>query len=147
MPGIVATMRNEIIELGGEVRFGTRLVDWEFQEGAISSVSLEQVEKGTIYAQPVSKVVLACGHSARDVFDLCKRSDFAMEQKPFSVGVRIEHPQKVINSAQWGKAANHPALGAAEYNLRFICRMAEAFTLFACVQVAKWLRLPVKKAA
>ena len=117
LPGIVATMRNEIIELGGEVRFGTRLVDWEFQEGAISSVSLEQVEKGTIYAQPVSKVVLACGHSARDVFDLCKRSDFAMEQKPFSVGVRIEHPQKVINSAQWGKAANHPALGAAEYKL------------------------------
>ena len=117
LPGIVATMRNEIIELGGEVRFGTRLVDWEFQEGAISSVSLEQVEEGTIYAQPVSKVVLACGHSARDVFDLCKRSDFAMEQKPFSVGVRIEHPQKVINSAQWGKAANHPALGAAEYKL------------------------------
>ena len=106
------------------------MVDWEFQEGAISSVSLEQVEKGTIYAQPVSKVVLACGHSARDVFDLASAVTSLWNKSLFSVGVRIEHPQKVINSAQWGKAANHPALGAAEYNLRFICRMGRSVYTF-----------------
>ncbi len=117
LPAIVAAMRREIIALGGEVRFGTRLVDWQFQEGAISSVCLEQVETKKVYTQPVSKVILACGHSARDVFKLCKQSNFSMEQKPFSVGVRIEHPQSVINEAQWGKAARHSALGAAEYKL------------------------------
>ena len=108
MPGIVATMRNEIIELGGEVRFGTRLVDWEFQEGAISSVSLEQVEKGTIYAQPVSKVVLACGHSARDVFDLCKRSDFAMEQKPFFGRRSHRASSKGYQQRAMGKSCKSP---------------------------------------
>lgn len=117
LPAMVAHMRKEIIALGGEVRFGTRLADWEFQNGAISCVHLEEVETGRISVQPVSKIILACGHSARDVFELCKQTGFAMEQKPFSVGVRIEHPQNVINEAQWGKAASHPALGAAEYKL------------------------------
>ena len=135
LPTMVAAMRNEIIALGGEVRFGTRLVNWNFSKtragqiiaeqtiagwacaGQVTSVVLEEVKTGKTYEQPASHVILACGHSARDVFELCKKTSFVMEQKPFSVGVRIEHPQKVINEAQWGKAAQHPALGAAEYKL------------------------------
>lgn len=135
LPTMVAAMRNEIIALGGEVRFGTRLVNWNFSKnragqiiaeqaiagwaraGQVTSVVLEEVETGKTYERPASHVILACGHSARDVFELCKKTSFVMEQKPFSVGVRIEHPQKVINEAQWGKAAQHPALGAAEYKL------------------------------
>lgn len=64
-----------------------------------------------------SRVVLACGHSARDTFELVRDAGVRMEQKPFSAGVRIEHPQQLINRSQYGKAADHPALGAADYKL------------------------------
>lgn len=66
---------------------------------------------------PASRVVLACGHSARDTFELVRDAGVHMEQKPFSVGVRVEHPQQLINRSQYGKAADHPALGAADYKL------------------------------
>ena len=66
---------------------------------------------------PASRVVLACGHSARDTFELVRDAGVRMEQKPFSVGVRIEHPQQLINRSQYGKTADHPALGAADYKL------------------------------
>lgn len=117
LPGIVSAMRKEIIERGGEVRFATRLSAWRFEEGHLAVVELEGTESGVREELPASNVVLACGHSARDAFELCRDAGFAMEQKPFSVGVRIEHPQQAINQAQWGKAAHHPVLGAAEYKL------------------------------
>ena len=117
LPGIVSAMRNEIIQRGGEVRFGTRLSGWRFDAGKLAAVQLENAVTGETKEVPVSELVLACGHSARDVFELCRSAGFSMEQKPFSVGVRIEHPQQAINQAQWGKVANHPALGAAEYKL------------------------------
>lgn len=66
---------------------------------------------------PAGRIVLACGHSARDTFELVRDAGVHMEQKPFSVGVRIEHPQQLINRSQYGKAADHPALGAADYKL------------------------------
>ncbi len=117
LPGIVRAMRKEIVELGGEVRFGTRLCGWRFCDGKLAEVELESVETGQVGRVEASSLVLACGHSARDVFELCRNQGFAMEQKPFSIGVRIEHPQKMVNESQWGQAASHPALGAAEYKL------------------------------
>ena len=117
LPSIVSAMRNEVIERGGEVRFGTRLSGWSFAEGKLATVQLENVETGACEEVAAAELVLACGHSARDVFELCRNQGFAMEQKPFSVGVRIEHSQQAINQAQWGKASKHPALGAAEYKL------------------------------
>lgn len=117
LPSIVSAMRNEVIERGGEVRFGTRLSGWSFTEGKLATVQLENVETGACEEVAAAELVLACGHSARDVFELCRNQGFAMEQKPFSVGVRIEHSQQAINQAQWGKASKHPALGAAEYKL------------------------------
>lgn len=117
LPAIVRAMRQEIVALGGEVRFGTRLADWDVSSGRLSSVVLEDVRTHVRQARPAQTLVLACGHSARDVFALCERSGLAMERKPFSIGVRIEHPQQLINESQWGAAAAHPALGAAEYKL------------------------------
>ncbi len=117
LPGIVSAMRKEIAELGGEVRFGTRLCGWRFRNGKLAEIELESVETGQVGRVDASSLVLACGHSARDVFELCRNEGFAMEQKPFSIGVRIEHPQKMVNESQWGQAASHPALGAAEYKL------------------------------
>jgi hypothetical protein len=63
------------------------------------------------------QVVLAVGHSARDSFAMLRRLGVAMERKPFSIGVRIEHPQALIDAARWGACAGHPRLGAAEYKL------------------------------
>ncbi len=117
LPAVVRRMREEICARGGEVCFGTCLVDWIFADGHVTSVIVEQVETGARKQLAADAVVLSCGHSARDVFELCKVSDLAMEQKPFAVGVRIEHLQRDINFAQWGAAAAHPALGAAEYKL------------------------------
>ena len=117
LPGIVSAMRNEILRRGGEVRFGTRLSGWRFEGGRLAAVELEADDGSACEEVPAAELVLACGHSARDVFELCRDAGFAMEQKPFSVGVRIEHPQQAINQAQWGKASKHPALEAAEYKL------------------------------
>lgn len=117
LPGIVKNMRNEIIGRGGQVRFSTQLVGIEREGGSVSGVRLRDVSSGEEYLEPCQQLVLACGHSARDTFELVRDEGFAMERKPFSVGVRIEHPQRMINQAQWGKATVHPALGAAEYKL------------------------------
>lgn len=128
LPHIVSTIREEIRTLGGQVLFGCRLCDWTFKDGQLVSIEVEHLaataKDASIESAPTSHetiacshLILACGHSARDVFELCRDTGFVMEQKPFSVGVRIEHPQALINTAQWGSAATHPALGAAEYKL------------------------------
>lgn len=117
LPGLVRTMREEIVRLGGTVRFGTRLAGWRFEGGRLAHVSVEDVRTQAVEGIACERLILACGHSARDVFALARDAQLAMEQKPFSIGVRIEHPQSLINEAQWGAAAQHPALGAAEYKL------------------------------
>lgn len=117
---IVAAIRDDIIRLGGAVHFHTQLVGFEFEQGSLSSIELRKVGsaangKDESFIVPCQKLILACGHSAREVFELTRDADLVMEQKPFSMGVRIEHPQQMINEAQWGSAAAHPALGSAEY--------------------------------
>ncbi len=114
--GVVKTIRQQIIEAGGEVLFETQLTGVSLNEGRLASVELTDAA-GRVRTAPASRLVLACGHSARDTFELVRDAGLVMEQKPFSVGVRIEHPQKLIDRAQYGKAAGHPALGAADYKL------------------------------
>ncbi len=114
---IVSAIREDIIRLGGEVRFHTKLVEMKLEDGQLTSITLRNTQTGEETLQPCTALVLACGHSARDTFELVRDAGFAMEQKPFSMGVRIEHPQALINEAQWGSTATHPALGAAEYKL------------------------------
>lgn len=117
LPHVVRTMREEIIALGGSVHFHTKMTDLCFEDGCIASLETEDLTTGKRQWHRASRVILACGHSARDVFTLCRDKGLSMEQKPFSIGVRIEHNQSDINQAQWGKASHHPALGAAEYKL------------------------------
>ena len=132
---IVRNIRKQIEQAGGEVRFNTQLTALHFENGhltqaEITSLQPTQTLRGrstncpdtarfetTAESIPASRVVLACGHSARDTFELVRDAGVHMEQKPFSVGVRIEHPQQLINRSQYGKAADHPALGAADYKL------------------------------
>ena len=117
LPAVVKSIRERIISAGGEVRFLTRLADIELAGGAIRSVVLEDSRTGAREAVEASRVIVACGHSARDVFELARDRGFALERKPFSMGVRIEHPQTLINRAQYGSAAKRSALGAADYKM------------------------------
>lgn len=117
LPAVVKSIRERIVSAGGEVRFLTRLADIELSGGAVRSVVLEDSRTGAREVVEASRVIVACGHSARDIFELARDRGFALERKPFSMGVRIEHPQTLINRAQYGAAAKHTALGAADYKM------------------------------
>lgn len=97
---VVRNLRNRIIELGGKVLFDTKLVELQTSNGAISGVVV--CNNGNRKLIETSNLILAIGHSARDTFLMLKNSGLEMEQKPFSIGVRIEHPQKVIDESQYG---------------------------------------------
>ena len=88
----------------------------KLEDGRLTSITLRNTQTGEEMLQPCTALVLACGHSARDTFELV-RDALRHGAKAFSMGVRIEHPQALINETQWGSAATHPALGAAEYKL------------------------------
>lgn len=121
LPHIVKTMRQEIVDCGGKVLFNTKLSNLIFENGSLAAIDVREIKDGVASENErrivCHKLILACGHSARDVFSLCKDAGLAMEQKPFSLGVRIEHPQAMINDSLWGKSAGHPALSAASYKL------------------------------
>ncbi|WEL54485.1 NAD(P)/FAD-dependent oxidoreductase [Pseudomonas kermanshahensis] len=112
LTGMVEQMRQDIIALGGEVRFQEKVTDLLTDDGQLTGVVLESGEQ--LHSR---HVVLALGHSARDTFRMLHAKGVFMEAKPFSVGFRIEHPQTLIDKARLGKYAGHPKLGAADYKL------------------------------
>lgn len=114
---VVRTLRRQIEDAGGEVRFHARLDRLRFEGGALAAIDVHDGATGATERLEARRVVLACGHSARDTFEAVHEAGVAMEQKPFSVGLRIEHAQEAVNRAQYGDAASHPALGAADYKL------------------------------
>lgn len=109
---VVMNMRKRIIAMGGEVRFNSKVTSVCVKDGKVTGVIVNNSEN--IEAEVV---ILATGHSARDTFSSLFESGIGFEQKPFSVGVRIEHRQELINKAQYGDASTHPRLGAADYQL------------------------------
>ncbi|MBR1736262.1 MAG: hypothetical protein IJ736_04495 [Firmicutes bacterium] len=111
--GVVKRIREEIIALGGEIRFENQLIDIKENKGKIKTAVIKN-SKG-IYEEAVNYLILALGHSARDTFEMLADKPIMIEQKPFAVGVRIEHKQEMINKAQYGKAAEY--LAAADYKL------------------------------
>ena len=110
--GMVETMRAEIIELGGDIRFQQRVTDIVIEDGQVRGVKTASGDEIRS-----DHVVLALGHSARDTFEMLHARGVFMEAKPFSVGFRIEHPQSLIDKARLGPHAGHPLLGAADYKL------------------------------
>lgn len=109
---MVEKMRARIIELGGEIRFSTRVDDILRDGEQLTGVRLNDgTELHSRY------VVLAVGHSARDTFEMLYKRDVYIEAKPFSVGFRIEHRQSMIDECRYGASAGHPLLGAADYKL------------------------------
>ena len=118
---VVESLRQRITALGGEVRFQQRVTDvllnQEHDALVVQALEVEDLQTGERSQLPARHVVLALGHSARDSFAMLHRRGVAMQAKPFSVGVRIEHPQSLIDRARWGRHAGHPLLGAADYKL------------------------------
>ena len=124
---VVKNIRKEIIALGGEVRFETRLDGIKIENGRLCAAVINGEEV------PAADLILAIGHSARDTFQMIFDAGVHMEQKPFSLGARIEHKQKLVNRSQYGAAAEHPALGAADYKLS--CHLPDgraAYTFCMC---------------
>lgn len=113
---VVQSLRAQIEELGGEYRFETRVEGFD-TEGEGDERRLRAVRLSTGETLPADRVILAVGHSARDTFAMLDTLGVEMKAKPFSIGVRIEHPQSVIDVARFGPQAGHPLLGAADYKL------------------------------
>ncbi len=111
---VIANMREYLISLGCEFRFETALTGIREENGHLVGITTSRGD----YI-PCRHLVLAIGHSARDTYEMLYQSGVAMSQKPFSVGVRIEHLQKDIDRAMYGDYAGHPKLGAADYQLSY----------------------------
>jgi uncharacterized FAD-dependent dehydrogenase len=113
---IVESLREQIEALGGEYRFGSRVDDLDIDtSNGTRRIRGVMLASGTHVA--ADHVVLAVGHSARDTFEMLQARGVAIEAKPFSIGVRIEHPQSLIDRCRYGEGAGHPLLGAADYRL------------------------------
>lgn len=157
LPTVVQNMVAHITQAGGEVHFNTKLVDVTFDAGGKPTLEIETRKKlpkdslsqlqvpytslsqsqasytSTFSTLKAREVILSCGHSARPVFELLKARNVYLERKTFAMGVRIEHPQSLINQAQYGKYAEHPALGAAPYKLvAHVSDTRSAFSFCMC---------------
>lgn len=127
---IVKNMRRSILERGGQVRFHTRLEGLTIQNGELQSALVRDVKSNETQTLEVSALVLAVGHSARDTFEALLKSGVTMHAKDFAVGVRIEHLQRKIGYAQYGKA--YTSLPAADYKLVSHASERAVFTFCMC---------------
>ncbi|MBQ0735382.1 NAD(P)/FAD-dependent oxidoreductase [Aquimarina celericrescens] len=112
LPGIITTIREKIIEKGGEIHFETRVIDFEIKNSEIYGVTLQN---GSTIA--TNKVILATGHSARDIFELLYHKKVVIEAKPFALGVRVEHSQRLIDQIQYKCEVRGPYLPPSPYSL------------------------------
>ena len=127
LPQVITAMRERLAGLGVEFRFGSRVEDLLCEKRRVVGVKLADGTELTARA-----VVLATGHSARDVITMLLNHGVRLEQKAFALGVRIEHPQPLINDIQYGSDARHPKLGAASYKLAETVDGRGVFTFCMC---------------
>ncbi len=125
LPRIIEAMRNTILACNGQIHFNSRVDDLILKNGRIKGVRTGDTE---FLAQGV---ILATGHSARDVYMLLDRNDIALASKPYAMGVRVEHPQEIINTMQYGETANSSHLPVASYSLS--CQVGKAGVYSFCM--------------
>ena len=113
LKGVVKNIRKEIIRLGGKVKFNSKLEKVNIKDGELKSIIVNGEEI------PCEALILAIGHSSRDTYEMLFREGVFMQPKAFAVGVRIEHPQNMIDESQYGRYAAHPRLKAADYRLAY----------------------------
>ncbi|HRX86021.1 MAG TPA: FAD-dependent oxidoreductase [Phycisphaerae bacterium] len=111
LPTICWRLRTHIEQLGGEVRFEQRVDDFEIRDGVLTALQVGERR------EPVGPVLLGIGHSARDTYQRLRAAGVTLAAKPFQLGVRIEHPQELVNRWQYGTAAGHPKVPPADYSL------------------------------
>ena len=125
LPAVVKALRRKIEELGGEVRFHTRVEDLVLRDGRLAALATSSGEV------PANVAVLATGHSARDVYAMLVRRGVPVVPKPFQIGVRVEHPQGLVNRIQYGPRMYEEQLGNADYSL-IAHGSADVFTFCMC---------------
>ena len=121
---VLRNLRETIFSLGGQIHYESRMTDLRVEDGAVGGIRLAEGREVVSDA-----VVLAVGHSARDVFELAVGRGLPLERKSFSVGVRVEHPQSWIDQTQFGQYAGHARLGAASY--RFVHHGRDRRTVYS----------------
>src|SRR5205807_9277452 len=124
-PAVVKALRQRIEALGGEVRFSCRVDDLDLADGRLRGL---MTSSGYI---PATVAILAIGHSARDTYAMLLRRGVPMVQKPFQIGVRIEHSQEMVNRVQYGPTHLEDRLGAADYSL-IVHGRHDLFTFCMC---------------
>ncbi len=113
LKGVVKNIREEIKRLGGEVHFDSKLEKLSYENGKLKKIIVNGKEI------PCEVLVLAIGHSSRDTYEMLHKENVSMDAKAFAIGVRIEHPQELINISQYGENHKHPKLQAADYRLTY----------------------------
>lgn len=127
LPQLITKIREFIVDCGGEVHFDTKLTDIRIEDGKLKSICLNEDQW-----QACEQMILATGHSARDIFDLLHRRDVLIESKPFALGVRIEHPQAVIDAAQYKCKERGEFLPPAAYSLRHQVKGLGVYSFCMC---------------
>lgn len=127
LPAIIKNMRNTILQAGGDIYFETRVEDFILENNKIRGVRTQKGEEFIADA-----VVLATGHSARDIYRLLHQKGIRLEAKDFAMGVRIEHPQQLINSIQYHNPVKDPLLPTASYNLVCQAQNRGVFSFCMC---------------
>ncbi|MPW26209.1 hypothetical protein GC105_10450 [Alkalibaculum sp. M08DMB] len=112
--GVIKNMRNQIIDLGGQVLFNSCVTDILIEKGQVVGVEVNNKENYF-----TNQLILATGHSARDTYEMIIKRDISVDAKGFAIGLRIEHDQKYLNKIQYGKYYDHPKLKAADYQLAY----------------------------
>ena len=126
LPQIIEKLRDTIIEKGGEVRFGAKLTDLAYEGDTVTKLAVNGEW------EPCDQVILATGHSARDIYYLLHKKKIALEAKPFAMGFRIEHPQSLINTIQFYNEHNAKMLPPASYSLVTQVKGKGAFSFCMC---------------
>lgn len=123
LPKIISNMRDNIRRHGGEIHFESKLVDLHYSNDRITSVLIKNLINGSVYEHRPEHLILATGHSARDIYELLDAKQVLIEAKPFALGVRVEHPQEYIDSIQYSCRSHEEVidkrtwLPAASYSL------------------------------
>ena len=121
LPQLIENIRERILFFGGEVRFNTKLIDFEIKENSVSAITL--MKETSEFIEPIQNMILATGHSARDIYELLNSKKLYLEPKPFAIGIRVEHPQSLIDGIQYHCGnlkeiiATREFLPAASYSL------------------------------
>ena len=121
LPQLIENIRERILFFGGEVRFNTKLIDFDIKENSVSAITL--MKEASEFNEPIQNMILATGHSARDIYELLNSKKLYLEPKPFAIGIRVEHPQSLIDGIQYHCGnlkevmATREFLPAASYSL------------------------------